>query len=86
MFSVIFCFDWFQICKNFNLRITESMAQNPVTLTQTGTSTVRNFIGFWAKSAQGRIQDRAIIGQLGALLQRTSSSELEGYSNKPNVI
>ena len=37
-------------------------------------------IAFWAKSAQGRIQDRAIIGQLGALLQRTLSSELEGYS------
>ena len=34
-----------------------------------------------AKSAQGGIQGRAIIGK-GAL-QRTSSLEFEGYSNKP---
>ena len=38
-------------------------------------------IDFWAKSAQGRIQGRAIIGQWGALLQMTSL-ESEGYSNK----
>ena len=42
-------------------------------------------IDFWAKSAQGRIQGRAIIGQWVALRQRTPSSELEGYSNKQNV-
>ena len=30
-------------------------------------------IDFWAKSAKGRIQDRAIIGQWGVLLQRNSS-------------
>ena len=28
MFSGIFCFDWYQLCKNFNFSITESMAQN----------------------------------------------------------
>ena len=39
---------------------------------------------FWTKSAKGWIQGRAIIGEWGALLQR-NSSELEGYSNKPNA-
>ena len=48
--------------------------------------TPRICIGFWAKSAQWSIQGRAILGQWGALLQRTSSSELQGYSNKQNVI
>ena len=42
-------------------------------------------IDFRAKSTKGRIQDRAIIGQRGALLQSTSPSELEGYSNKLNM-
>ena len=42
-------------------------------------------IDFWAQSSQGWIQGGAIIGRVGALLQRTSSSELEGYSNKQNV-
>ena len=42
-------------------------------------------IDFWAISAQGRIQGRAMQGQKGVLLQRTSFSELECYSNKPNV-
>ena len=42
-------------------------------------------IDFWAKSAKVWIQGVAKIGQWGGLLQKTSSSELEGYSNKPNV-
>ena len=42
-------------------------------------------IDFWVKSAQRWIQGRVIIGQWGALLQRTTSSELEGHSNKQNV-
>ena len=40
-----------------------------------------NLVGikyFWAKSAKGRIQGRAIIGQCGGFLQRISSSELFG--------
>ena len=28
IFSDIFSFDWYQICKNLNFRITENMAQN----------------------------------------------------------
>ena len=42
-------------------------------------------IDFWAKSALGQIQGRAMIGKWGAPLQRTSSSELEGYNNKQNA-
>ena len=42
-------------------------------------------IDFWVKSVKAWIQGRAILGQWGAILQRTSS-ELEGYSNKPKCI
>ena len=42
-------------------------------------------IDFLAKCAQECIQDRAIIGQWGTLLQKTSPSELVGYRNKLDV-
>ena len=42
-------------------------------------------IDVWTKSAQGRIQDRAIIGQWGAPSPKIFFFRPEGNSNKPNA-
>ena len=43
------------------------------------------FIDFWAKSAQGRIQGKAIICQWGAPSSKNFFFRLEEYSNKLNA-